>query len=105
MTWGVLALVALATYRVSRLVTTDEITEPLREYLVERYPPREVAPNRLVASWPVTFVHCSWCVSIWTSLALLVATFYLGLVPTWQLLAIAWPAVAAVAGLIYEIAE
>lgn len=35
------ALVAgsLATYRLTRLITTDVITEPLREKLWEKYPP------------------------------------------------------------------
>ncbi len=34
-----LAVGALATYRLTRLMTTDVLTEPLREKLWEKYPP------------------------------------------------------------------
>lgn len=114
MTWGVLVLAALATYRLTRLVTTDDLTEPMRHRVLVRFPPRRGAleddlgrpipgSSRLVPSLPVTFVNCSWCVSVWIAGIVLVAVHFAGLLPSWQLAAVAWLAVATSAGLLSEI--
>jgi hypothetical protein len=115
-TWGVLALATLASYRVARLVTTDTLAAPLRSALAHRFPPR-VEPLRddagmpiegtghLVARWPVELVNCFWCMSVWSSLAALVVAHFCGLLASWQLLGLAWLASAAVAGLLYQLVE
>lgn len=70
----VLAVGALATFRLTRLLVEDEITRPVREQLADD------AEGRLAY-----FVTCPWCVSVW------VAAGWAGLVA-------AVPAVAAPAG-------
>lgn len=108
-------LVALASFRLTRLVTTDELTEPFRHWVLVRFPPRvgtiedqfgrpKPGTSRLVPSIPVAFINCAWCVSVWTSLGLLIAAHFAGLFPSWELLAFAWLAVGAVVGLITEFA-
>ena len=54
MTALTLALVALATYRLTRLVTADKITERFRDWA-----------NGRKRSWPGYLVGCDWCLSIW----------------------------------------
>jgi hypothetical protein len=53
MDWLTLTLVALATYRLTRLVTADKITEPVREWVNSR------------SEWAGYLVTCDWCLSIW----------------------------------------
>lgn len=48
-----LAVGGLAVARLTRLVTDDTITEPLRQRVAGRWPQAE------------TFLRCPWCVSIW----------------------------------------
>lgn len=51
-----LALVALATARLTRLVTTDTITEPLRVWVV----------GKLGEDSKLSYLMmCSWCMSLW----------------------------------------
>ena len=56
MTWLAFVIITLAAARVTRLVTTDSITEPLRERLTR---------------WPLAYelVTCPWCIGFWISLA------------------------------------
>lgn len=51
MTALLIIVAALATYRVTRLVTADKITEALRE--------------RVTSRWLGYLVQCDWCLSIW----------------------------------------
>lgn len=48
----------LAVYRLTRLVTEDEITRPLRERVARRWPDSKLA----------YFVTCPYCVSVWAGL-------------------------------------
>jgi hypothetical protein len=48
-----LVVAALATYRLTRLVTADKITEPLRLWVLDR------------SQWAGYLVTCDWCLSIW----------------------------------------
>lgn len=116
MTWGVLVLATLASYRLARLVTEDSLAAPLRAAVLRRYPPlsrpmRDAAGGpiegtaTLVPRWPVELVNCFWCVSVWSSAAALLAVHFLGLLPSWQLLGLAWLAVSAAAGLLYSLVE
>lgn len=56
MTTLLVALVALATYRLTRLVTADQIAEPLRRAVIARNP-----------GWAGYLVTCDWCLSIWVA--------------------------------------
>lgn len=114
MTWGVLVLATLASYRLTRLVTADDLTEPFRYWVLLRYPPRQghledefgrpiPETARLVPSIPVQFVHCAWCIGIWTSLIVLLVVHFIGLLPSWQLAAVAWLALATGVGLLSRI--
>lgn len=86
-------LVMLSTYRLTRLVTADELSQPAREWLVSRHGP----DSRLTY-----FIECPWCVSVW----LAVPIAWLGLVhraQTWaQVLGLALSA-SAVTGLISSV--
>lgn len=109
MTWGYLVLITLTACRLTRLVTRDDITAPVRAWVVRRYPPhaepvldalsRPVAGSaRNVPSWPAVFVHCDWCVGVWTSLGAVVVGHFVGLVPRWQVVGFAWLAISMVVG-------
>ncbi len=111
MTWGVLVLVSLASYRLTRVVTTDELTEPLRHWVLVYFPPRQGAledelgrpvdgTHTLVPSRPVMFVNCPWCVSVWTSLVLVLAAHFSGVLNSWQLVLLGWLAASTVVGLL-----
>lgn len=74
-------IMALAAYRLTRLLTTDVILEDLREKVWKKYPP----------STKVGYLFtCNWCMSIWA------ATFIVAL-------ASLLPAVAYVVSLILSI--
>ena len=64
-------LLAIATYRLSRLLIEDVIFEPLRERIWKRFPPESTRIGY--------FFTCYWCTSLW--IALVVVALYL-LVPT-----------------------
>ena len=49
--WLIIAM--LATYRLTRLITADQITKGLRGWIVER------------SEWLGYLVTCDWCLSIW----------------------------------------
>jgi hypothetical protein len=57
---------ALAVYRLTRLVTEDEIAEPFRDAIVERFGPPEVSKVAYL-------VHCPFCVSVYASTAVVLA--------------------------------
>ena len=70
---------ALATYRLSRLITRDEILSPLRNRLWKRFPPETSKFGYLFT--------CMWCMSIWSASILVLSgiiifkiTLYFGLV-------------------------
>lgn len=51
-------LTALATARLTRLITTDKISEPARQWLI----------TRLGATSKIVYLaHCPWCMSIWVA--------------------------------------
>ena len=47
----------LATYRLARLLTEDELFEPVREWVWKKHSPEDTKIGY--------FVTCPWCVSIW----------------------------------------
>lgn len=57
-------LLVLASYRVTRLITTDTILEFIREKIWKRYPPSTMLGY---------LITCNWCTGFWVSLAFVVA--------------------------------
>ena len=53
---------ALAVHRLTRLVVSDTITEPLRDRILAKKPPEPT-------SWTFALT-CPWCASIWTGAGL-----------------------------------
>lgn len=86
--WLTLVVLALATYRLSRLLVEDEVLAWLRERVWRRFP-----PSTALGYW----FTCYWCTSIWTG-SLLVAAFMMIPVPT-TVVALAL-ALSAVAGIV-----
>ena len=77
-----LATDALAAARLTRLVTTDTITAPLREAIIRRayrsrpeMTPGWEGPHRWAdlarvddqAPWQATLMTCDWCAGMWVS--------------------------------------
>lgn len=82
---------SLATYRLSRLVTTDTITEPVRNKIWDKFSPQETKLGYLIT--------CNWCTSIWMGAGVAVAR---ELAPkTWNVAATALAA-SAVTGIISD---
>ena len=52
-------LICLATARLTRLVTVDEIFEPVRSRIWKKYPPESTKIGYLMT--------CDWCTSMWAS--------------------------------------
>lgn len=84
-----LIVLALAVFRVTRLVTTDYITEPIRNFIWKRFPPESTKTGYLFT--------CDWCTSIWVSS--LFAIPYT-IVPTETVAVSLIPALSAVASII-----
>jgi hypothetical protein len=59
-----LLILALAAYRVTRLITHDTIFNSLRERIWKRSPPE----NNRLGYW----ITCEWCASIWVASTLVV---------------------------------
>ena len=62
-----LIIVALASYRVTRLITTDT------------FPPIESVRNRIenkAPEWIADLITCSWCVGFWVSVVASVGFFH-----------------------------
>lgn len=60
-----LIITTLATYRLTRLVTADEITKAVRGWVVDR------------SQWFGYLVTCDWCLSMWVApVPALAITFY-----------------------------
>lgn len=74
-----LAVDALATFRLTRLVVEDELTSPIREAVWKRYDASDTKIGYLLT--------CPWCVSIWVGV---------GVVAARRIAPSAWEPVAAV---------
>lgn len=81
----------LAGHRLTRLVTEDVITKPLRNKIFEKHPPTE-------ESWSY-LLTCPWCAGIWIGLGIAAARKFYPRV--WNPLAEAL-AISSAAGLIQE---
>lgn len=52
-------ILTLAVFRITRLITTDEILSKIREKIWKKYPPHQGGVGYLIT--------CDWCTSIWVS--------------------------------------
>ncbi len=73
--WAFL-LLAMAAFRVTRLIGWDEITEPLRQRVLTKRTggvmdsvrPRKVKFLRERSAWLTKMMQCPWCLGWWVSL-------------------------------------
>lgn len=86
---------SLATYRATRLVIEDNITEDLRN---KAFAELDKLPNKLARKLEY-FLTCPWCVSIWAAGFLLTLRLF---APTLADLLALLLATSATTGLIYE---
>lgn len=100
------ALLALAAYRLTRLVGWDVITRPAREALIGRYEEgsgkkaRDTERGKKLRGYRRKldeFVHCPFCMGFWVSLALWLAW---SASPHWTLVAASPFAINAAVGLV-----
>lgn len=56
---GEFALLALASYRLTRLLLRDSLLAPVREWVWERRPPESTRTGYLLT--------CPWCLGFWVS--------------------------------------
>lgn len=75
---------ALAVYRLTRLITRDDISTPMRKAITKRWE----GPL-------VTLVGCPWCISIWLGAGTVLATYF---APYWWSFVAMLLALSAVAG-------
>lgn len=62
--WLQLLVYALAVARVTGLITTDSITEPVRDWITVRLDDRPATLGEAVS----TLITCPWCAGMWVSL-------------------------------------
>lgn len=82
------AILALASFRLTRLVTTDVVFDKLRERIWKKFPPEKGGVGYLIT--------CDWCTSIWSS-SLLVLLYKIVEEPT--ILAASALAISGIVGL------
>ena len=107
-----LIVATLAVVRATRLITTDQLTDPLRHALTRRFPPtnREVVrpetgrpiPDSatITPHWIVKLAACDWCVSFWLALGAALVLHAIGLMPEWRWVGMGWWGMAGAAGLL-----
>lgn len=81
-------ILALATYRLTRLITRDVITEGFRNWFWNKFPPESRKMGYLLT--------CEWCLSIWTG-SLLYACF---IITSVTVIVVVPLALSAIAGLL-----
>ncbi|MEW6046701.1 MAG: DUF1360 domain-containing protein [Bacillota bacterium] len=70
--WLELAVLILASFRLTHLVVLDSITEPLRRWVAGGRDPLRADPASMgrARAWFVALVTCYWCTGVWVSAAL-----------------------------------
>ena len=92
MSWLDYLILALAVYRLTRLITTDVILNPIRERVWRRFPPSGNGIGYVLT--------CDWCASIWTA-SLVMSMYKIATVPTTFVCGIL--ALSGVAGLLSRV--
>jgi hypothetical protein len=83
-----LTILALATYRITRLFTRDTILNTLRNRFWERFPPESTKLGYLFT--------CEWCLSVWVASVIFISA----MINTVTVLVVAPFALSAIAGLL-----
>lgn len=65
-------LMVMSTARITRLVTTDRLTEAPRDWVLDRVDPLGLITYML---------GCPWCISIWVGMTLAPITYWFGSEP------------------------
>lgn len=87
---------ALAVYRVWRIVAVDQITEPIRARFIFR--------DGRVWQWIADLIECPWCLGFWLSGVASVA--YVGALGlSWWWVWLLWPAVSCVVGILGKLVD
>ncbi len=98
--WWAAALLALAAYRLYRIVGLDKITERPRHWLLDRIHSRRGSGDKWAA-----FITCPWCAGFWICGILLglycIETAWLG----WFGFAVTWLALSAAVGAIAKLLD
>ena len=76
-----------ATVRLTRLIVTDKLSEPFRQFLVDKLG---------TSSWVTYLFFCPWCVSVWIGFASSAIAWYVGGLQPFVSLP-AWLAIPAIA--------
>ena len=84
-------LLALATYRIGKLIIEDVIFEEIREKIFKKFPPESTKTGY--------FFTCYWCTSLWVATLLTVGYI---LVPSIMLIVCLPLALSAVVGILSE---
>lgn len=84
-------LLALATYRIGKLIIEDVIFEKIREKIFKKFPPESTKTGY--------FFTCYWCTSLWVATLLTVGYI---LVPSVMLIVCLPLALSAVVGILSE---
>lgn len=69
-----LTIYFLAVARVTGLVVSDSITEPVRDWILARLDPRPATAG----AWFAELITCPWCAGMWISLAAAPLVWYFG---------------------------
>jgi len=94
MTWLMLVVGALGTFRGTRMVLQDEILAGFRDWWWAKYPPESTKRGYLLT--------CPWCLSIWIGAVLAII---LALGGTIGLVFVSILAFSALTGIIFELLE
>lgn len=85
--WFAFVLLSLATFRITRLFTTDYIFEWLRNAVWKKFPPH---------TWLGYFFTCNWCFSIWVASGIAICYTIVPMATTVVALPFALSAVASI---------
>lgn len=96
--WATLLLLLGLVARVTRLVTTDVITEPLRnklhvygvnrDYSAEKQAYVGGKASQKLAHFASKLVHCDWCSSVWVGAAAVLSAHWWADTQAWNLVAL-----------------
>ena len=86
-----LVLLTFAVARITRLIVIDEITQPWRQWVIDKFGDPDNSKISFLA-------HCPWCTGVWVSAPMTAITYIWPQSPTWQAI-LAFLAVAHVAAL------
>lgn len=109
-------LISLASYRLTRLVTTDTITDRWRRWLTRRFPARTIplfdtngdtvdGTATMKPRWIVELVNCDWCLGVWISAGVTGGAHWAGLAPSRPACILGWMAAAALSGVVSDVVE